>query len=124
MNTKFQDQKAKLLKEGLANFTGTEEYFTHYLGRITYTEGVKYLADKTESYWLINIVASYQSGEIKKIPFQLWTLTVKDEEGEVTMRNDNDNPVQIRQKIKYTDFPLDVIKLYLINGVLMLPNEY
>jgi hypothetical protein len=28
------------------------------------------------------------------------------------------------QGIPYTDFPLDTIKLYLVNGVLMLPGEY
>ncbi len=28
------------------------------------------------------------------------------------------------QRIPYTDFPLPAIKLYLIDGVLMLPSEY
>ena len=30
----------------------------------------------------------------------------------------------IEQEIGYTDFPLDDIKLYVCDGVLMLPGEY
>ncbi len=42
----------------LAQFTGTEQYYKH-LGGLVYTDGVKYLAEKAGSYWLLDIIASY-----------------------------------------------------------------
>jgi len=40
------------------------------------------------------------------------------------MRTDTGNPEIVLQKIPFTDFPEGVLKLYLSDGVLMLPSEY
>ncbi|MDD4183068.1 MAG: hypothetical protein PHT53_04540 [Candidatus Omnitrophica bacterium] len=113
-----------MLREELNQFTGTENYYKHWLGKIVYTDGVKYLADKAEAHWLIDLIASYQP-TIKNVPFQVWVLKVNaDKSAEVTMHADADKPALIRQAIKYTTFPLDEIKLWLIDGVLILPSEY
>ncbi|MBN2088202.1 hypothetical protein JW964_01240 [candidate division KSB1 bacterium] len=42
----------------------------------------------------------------------------------VTMKEDTDMPIVIKQKIPYTDFPLTSTKLYLVDEVLMFPAEY
>jgi hypothetical protein len=100
-----------------AGYTGTEEYFKHLFG-IVYTDGVQAVAEKYKAYWLIDAVASHQ-GKMKKEPFQLWTLN-----GVLTMSTDSDQPILVSQEIPFTDFPSGELKLYLCDGVLMLPSEY
>ena len=116
--------KKKLEKTDLDQFIGTEHYYK-YLG-IMLTDGVKYLAEVGKAFWLLNIIASYQTGEIKNVPFQVWTLKVDIEKqtGVVTMKEDTDEPNLVTQSLDYTDFPLDEISLWLIDGILILPSEY
>ena len=40
------------------------------------------------------------------------------------MQRDRGEPPLVRQAIRLSDFPLDAIKLYVADGVLMLPSEY
>lgn len=114
--------ETKLLTQAdLDQFTGTEQYHQHWMRQIVYTDGVKYMADAGGAYWLIDVVASYQ----RKEPFQIWELKVKPNKScVVTMREDTGEPAKVRQEIPHTDFPLESIKLYLIDGVLLLPSEY
>ncbi len=107
----------------LREFTGTEHWYRHWTRAFAYTDGVKYLADKTGAYWLIDVIASHQP-KVRKIPFQVWNLTTQDAKGHVTMREDEDQPAIVKQEIEYTDFPLKHIDLYLSEKVLMLPGEY
>ena len=110
----------KLTESDLAQFTCTENYYRHPFG-ITYTDGVKFMAEKAEAYWLIDAIASYQSKE----PFQLWELAVKDDRSAVlTARTDSDQDPFITQEIPYTDFPMERITLWVSDGVLLLPSEY
>jgi len=107
------------LQTGLAHCIGTEGYTKHWLG-LMYTDGIKYLVENADCYWLIDAIASYR----KKQPFQLWELKVKDGKAVLTMKEDTNTPVLVKQEIPYTDFPLDEIKLYLIDGILLLTSEY
>lgn len=115
----------------LDQFHGTEHYYKHFTG-IKYTDGIKYLADKTNCYWFIDIIASYQqqgfldrSGVIKDIPFQIWKLKTNEAGGAlVTMREDTNRPSMISHAILHTDFPLDEIEVYCIGGVILLKSEY
>lgn len=115
----------KLEKTDLDQFTGTECYYK-YMGGIKFTDGVKYLAEVGKAFWFLNIIASYQAGKIKNIPFQVWTLEVDIEKqtGVVTMKEDSDRPNLVTQTLGYTDFPLDKISVWLIDGILILPSEY
>ncbi len=108
-----------LTENELRQFTGTEQYYRHYLGGL-YTDGVQYMAGKAGAFWLLDVIFSYR----RKEPFQVWTLKVKDRVGVVTIREDTGQPVKVRQEIPFTDFLLAEIKLYLIDGVLLLPSEY
>jgi len=104
----------------LSQFTGTEHYYNHWLG-IKLTDGVKYLAERAKAYWLIDAIASYH----RKEPFQVWELKVlPSKEAVLTMVEDSDQPVLVKQDIPFTDFPLTGIKLYLIDSILLLPSEY
>jgi len=61
----------------------------------------------------------------KDVAFQLWALAVnEDNTAFLTCREDSDMPVIYEQKYEYTDFPVGTWKMYLIDGVLMVPSEY
>jgi len=64
--------KALYLEADLQHFTGSEYCYRNTLG-LKYTDGVKYLADKAGSHWLIDLIASYQP-KLRDRPFQLWSL--------------------------------------------------
>ena len=110
------------LNDDFAGYTGTEKYFQHRFG-LRYTDGVHAVAEKYKAYWLIDAIASYQ-GKMKKEPFQLWVMTAEKNKGLLTMKTDSEQPVLVSQEIPFTDFPSGELKLYLCDGVLMLPSEY
>jgi hypothetical protein len=112
------------IKSELNHFTGTEHYYKHPFG-ILFTDGVKFLAEECQSYWLIDLVASYQVEEsVMKEPFQVFKLTVnKDHSAKVEISDGNDNILHL-QIIDYTDFPLDQIQLWCIDKICILPSEY
>lgn len=126
------------LKSQLNHFTGTDRYYKHLLG-FQYTDGIKFLADNAEAYWLLDAIASYQPTLLQNQrlrDFQLWLLVVgnehefiKPKEGNKTVLTcweDTPSPgvkPAVSQQIEYKDFPLPVITLYLENRVLLLPSE-
>ena len=114
----------------LNNFSGTERYY-----RITpdtvITDGAKIVADKGGAYWLMTAIASYLPEFTQKETFIVANLTVSRSESSCTallkLDDGNDN-ILAEQFIEYTDFELDVIKLYACYTgdmwVIMLPREY
>ncbi|HLT01438.1 MAG TPA: hypothetical protein VK001_04635 [Geminicoccaceae bacterium] len=134
------------LQARLQRFTGSETFYTHFTGRLIYTEGVHYLAEHAGAYWLIDAIASWQTEpKVRAAPFQVWRLTVtQDRSAVLEVAEDHDergHPVHARnaaeraaghwtrgplarQAIPWTDFPLDTIDLWVCRGVLMLPSEY
>jgi len=40
------------------------------------------------------------------------------------MKYDSDLPIQIKQRIPYTDFPLEEFECYCIDKVILLKSEY
>ncbi|PZD70208.1 hypothetical protein C1752_16672 [Acaryochloris thomasi RCC1774] len=122
---------AEALQQNLAHCTGTEQWHQHPLG-ITYTDGIKILAEDAQCHWLIDAIASHQkSYQIIYNPdlqqFQLWLLTVNEDKSAVLACYE-DSPstceLVITQLIPMTDFILPEIKLYLEQGTLLLPSEH
>lgn len=118
---------AKLSKSDLGEFTGTEQWYSHpVIKNILYTDGIKYVAEKAGAYWLIDEIVFQQAHPcVKKEEFQVWTLIVNLEESSAILACDDGNgwPVYTKQ-IGYTDFPLEKIKIYCTNNVILLPGEY
>jgi hypothetical protein len=124
-----------ITQEKLDSFTGTEGYRWSDFKRLKLTDGAAFLQDNGAA-WLITAIESYQGIEkFKNVEFQLWELTLTGEKmldgsgaeavmAALTCKEDSDQPILVRQEIPYTDFPLDSIKLYVQNGVLLLPSEY
>lgn len=103
----------------LSQFTGTEHYYrvSPIHGNLVLTDGVKYLCERAQCYWLVDIVASYQY-TLTAEPFQVWTLAVDihNMTGTVRCEDGNGNTLVI-QNIEYTDFPIETgITLFLEEG--------
>jgi hypothetical protein len=113
----------------LNQFTGTENHYRH--PGILYTDGIKFLAENADCFWLIDTIASYQPAvrqNQRLNEFQLWNLEVADHSGFSSgvltcMDGDSEIPF-VTQQIERTDFPLPSIRLYVENGVLLLPSEH
>jgi len=112
----------------LSHFTGTNHYYRHWAMWLVYTDGVKYVANDANAYWLLDAISSYQTRTFLKDPmlqeFQVWKLTVTADQKGILVCERDTNDVVVTQEIAYTDFPLSEIKLYLVESVLMLPSEY
>ena len=87
------------------------------------TDGVLTLAKAAECFWFLDIICSYQGDKKFTTRLQVWELKVQSD-ASATVYGYNDESLVIKQEIPYTDFPLDELKLYLIDGVILLPVEY
>jgi len=125
--------KKPLTPDDLNNFTGTESYHRFLPFRQVLTDGVLYLINNggngNGAFWLATAILSHQTPTVRRETFQIWELTLdkdtdKTASGAVlTMRTDTGRPILVKQKIEYTDFEFST-KLYMIDGVLLLPSEY
>lgn len=131
-----QRVKRRKLESQLGGFTGTERWH-HYspqlFPNILLTDGVLFLANVGECFWLIDTIASLQRcdriGTHEQLQhIQFWTLTVfEDNTAELICEWDRDQVV-LTQAIDYTDFPLEQIQLYVARDegyfIILLPSEY
>ncbi|MGG5810879.1 DUF6876 family protein [Falsiroseomonas sp. CW058] len=112
------------LRRGIQSPPYAEHLINHWTHKVTYTAGVQWLAQRAEAYWLIDAIASWQmSPEVKAEAFQSWSLRRLSSGAAILTCDDGDGRVVARQEIEFTDFPLMEVKLWLENGVLMLPSE-
>lgn len=120
------NNKITLTESDLIYFTGTENYYRHPLIRkVCYTDGIKYVADAGNARWLIDEIAIQQiNRSISAEGFQVWTLKVNEDKTAVFTCDDGNENTIYREEINYTTFPLDEIKLYCIDNVILLPSEY
>lgn len=110
----------------LNNATCSESYhrFSPIPGYPVITDGVLMLAEAAGCYWLLDVIGSHQSNRKLDKSFQVWKLTVDTENDSAVVQGYNDTTLVVTQKIPYTDFPLEELKLYLMDGVILLPSEY
>ncbi|SRR6266852_2345238 len=120
------ETKKTLNEADLANFTGSEQWYRHFLGKSLFTDGVKYVADQAGAYWLLDEIAINQTrAKVRTEEFQVWVLKVDLEKHKAVLTCDDGNGnVVFTKRIDYTDFPLAEIKFYYTDGTLLLPSEY
>ena len=112
------------IEDELRHFTGTQHYYRNFTG-LLYTDGIQHLAEQAGSYWLIDLVGSYQPRLQEDVRFQVWKLEVKEDKSAlVTMVEDDGEPIRVSQEIAFTDFPLNEFSFYCIDGVMLLKSEY
>jgi hypothetical protein len=110
----------------LAQFTGTTKWYRHPVNRqVTFTEGVKYVADTAGAYWLLDEIAIPQPYKkaLRAEEFQVWKLAVSGSQAALTC-DDGNGRVVYRKKIPFTDFPAEGITLWFTGNVILLPSEY
>lgn len=113
---------AEQIQAALPHFTGTEQYYPHMCGTLL-TDGAKFLAEKAECFWLMDIIASVKTQLRKLDHFHVCKLVVKDGAGTFTADDGNGN-IHYTQEIPHTDFPLPEVKLYFVDNIILLPSEY
>lgn len=112
----------------IPNFHGTDGYtrWSPIFRNFLLTDGAKYIAEACDAFWLMDLFASHLLA-YKNEGFAVLYLKVKDGKA-VAQIEDGNGKVLKKQKIEYTDFPLDQIVLYCCpqddQFVLMLPSEY
>jgi hypothetical protein len=129
MSDRSGQESEQLQESDLAHFIGSEVIYRHPLLNIQYTEGVRYVAQKAGAYWLIDLIASWQSHALVKLDpmlqqIQFWKLTVRDDHSAVLICERDSDDVVIIHNILFTDFPLTQFRVYYQGGILLLPSEY
>ena len=118
------------IKFELKQFHGTTQYHKHlFPGKfpIILTDGCNYVREECKAYWLFDAILSYQADKaLRGVNFQVWELRQlkKDLTWQLTCRADTDKKPLITQVIEYSDFPIDYIKIWVIDNVALLPSEY
>ncbi len=120
-----------LLNALTATTHSSEDRYRHWTKALVYTQGVAEMAEIAGAYWLIDLIASHQhKPKVRAERLQMWTLAVNPQTrkaGVVCSHDIEDGEpygILATQNIPYCDFPLASFKLYLADGVLMLPSEY
>ncbi|SDR99817.1 hypothetical protein SAMN04487764_1205 [Gillisia sp. Hel1_33_143] len=119
------------IKEGLQHFHGSETIFQIPLLRTRYTNGLKYLAEAAECFWLItdtSVIAKSLMNRSEFITIDFKRLSEERQdftgyEAEIIYTDGNDNVLE-KHGYRATDFPLDELRLFFVNDTLMLPSEY
>ena len=112
----------------LPNFYGTDGYtrWSPIFRNFLLTDGAKFIAEACDAHWLVDLFASHLPA-YKDEGFAVLYLKVKDGKA-VAQIEDGNGKVLKKQKIEYTDFPLDQIVLYCCpqddQFVILLPSEY
>jgi hypothetical protein len=143
-----EQEKPTLKESDLSQFYGTTQYYKVPVPwqPFLYTDGVQYVVQAGEAYWILDLIGSWQAKSVIKNDkmlqnIQFWTLNVReDRSAEMICERDSDDVV-VRQEISYTSFPLTKIRFYLNRmgfywafegkgprtnsdyGVLILPSE-
>jgi len=115
--------KELLTQSELEQFTGTEFWYKHALSGYTYTDGIKYLAEKAQAYWLLDKILITTRAKKKLQEWGSWTLCCyADNTASLQCEDGNGNKLYVA-KIDYTDFPLKIVTLWFTNNTLFLPSE-
>ena len=119
-------KSAQEISDIINHANGSDAYhkYSPILGYPVATDGVIALAEAAGCYWLLEIIGSYQTNKQLDPHFQVWTLVVNPDRKNGVVNGFNDKTLIISQDIQYTDFPIDEVKLYLMDGIILLPSEY
>ena len=108
-------------------FAGTFKYHIHRLGKlsINLTDGCDYVRTEARAYWLFDAILTHQlTSIIKKQKFQVWRLKKQEDDTWLLICEDGNKNILAKQNIKYSDFLVPEITIWLVDGVAMLPTEY
>lgn len=134
---KTEAEKVAAVREHIAHSSGgSTQMYRHSLSRVIYTSGVQFVAETLGAHWLVDAIISHQhTARVRRETFQIWTFRTKRVPADGWMLecwtdtpgSEHAQRVAV-QAIEYSDFPRPLVeaspfKLYLENGVLLLPEE-
>jgi len=111
----------------LDQFTGTMEYHRSSFGSLVLTDGINFLRNEANCYWLIDIVESVQHMPKVKAntSFLVWRIEVDENKSwKVSAWEDLPGECVYIQEGSYTDFPFDKFEFYQEGNVLLLKSEH
>lgn len=126
-NTSSMAMTAQEIEQSLAQFIGTERYYTHNTPflNIHYTDGVKFLVETCKAYWMLDVITSYQiTANVRREAFQVHEFKSDGKGGMNYTLEDGNNNAIAKQHIPATDFPLDNITIWYSGKVAYLPSEH
>lgn len=119
------------IKAELQQFIGSETFYKIPLIGTKFTDGIKYLADAAECFWLVtdaSVIAKSLMSKSYFITVDFKRLSEKEraEKQCEALINYSDGNGIIYETHRYnvTDFPLDELRLFFVDNTLMLPSEY
>jgi len=96
-----------------------------------YTDGIKYLTEVADCFWLVTDVSVIAKSLINRsyfvtIDFKKLSEEIQDAIGYEAIIEYSDGNGNVLETHKYhsTEFPLDKLRLFFTDGTLMLPSEY
>lgn len=92
-------------------------------GKLLLTDGCNYLREKAQCRWLYDLLMSYQK-DLKEEEFQCWTLRRTKGNSFIALCVDGNDNELVRQEIPFSNFVLDELRIWLIEGICLLPSEY
>lgn len=114
----------------LEEFTGTSQYHKHlFPGKspIQITDGCKFLRDECKAYQVFDTILILQDdARLKHVNYQIWEFRQlrSDLTWQLTCRADIGTKPLISQIFNTSESILDYIKIWVIDKVAILPNEY
>lgn len=119
------------LAQELQQFSGSAVYYTLPLFNYKYTEGVHYLAEQAACYWMLTDIAAVVKSFRAKHGFIVAVFKRYGDEDQkrthqeaVITYGEGNGITLFEQEYRITDFPLDELRLFFVDYILMLPNEY
>ncbi|CAH8283421.1 hypothetical protein EV196_102381 [Mariniflexile fucanivorans] len=119
------------IKADLQHFIGSETFYKIPLIGTRFTDGIKYLADTAECFWLVtdaSVIAKSLMSKSYFVTVDFKRLSEKERaekqcEAIINYSDGNDNIFETH-RYNVTDFPLDELRLFFVDNTLMLPSEY
>lgn len=126
--TSREVSEEKEILQSLEQFIGTTKYYK--VGTwIIATEGIKYLCDRCQCYWVMDIVNSVFPKLERKYgtSFVVWKIEVNaDKSFKISAWSDTpyESTMLYTQKGEFTDFPIRDFEFFQVKNVVFLTSEY
>lgn len=118
---------AKQLENEMAYYSGTENYYSSWIHKFKYTDGIKGFCEKAKAFWFLDLVNSlfFNQRLRKRMNGDFIVIKLKVEENNTCVVSFKDSEkVFYEQAIAYTDCPIGEWVFYYDNGILMWNGEY
>lgn len=116
------------LERKLKEFLPTQERYKYKTG-LLYSPGIQYLVDEVAADWVIALIANEQfkpfiAESLELQQFQSWELSTKGIPSLFCFRDlEQQTIASFSVQLWSGCFPLESLKLFVVEGVLMLPSE-